>query len=182
MHSFCKGIVLEAEGRRYVVCALDWCVVCNDSYRKLREKIAEAAGIDPAHVAVQTVHQHTAPAIDIVPNEVSPEKKDEKSPPEFDPKVFDSLVERIAEAVKQSLDRFEPFDGVGAGQAKVDRVASSRRPVDAEGKIRPRMNCCADPVIRALPEGTIDPYIKTITLARGEKPLVRLHYTLHGKK
>ena len=30
--------------------------------------------------------------------------------------------------------------------------------------------------MRALPEGTIDPYVKTITLARGEKPLVRLHY------
>ena len=30
--------------------------------------------------------------------------------------------------------------------------------------------------MRALPEGTIDPYLKTITLARGEKPLVRLHY------
>ena len=27
-----------------------------------------------------------------------------------------------------------------------------------------------------LPEGAIDPYLKTITLAEGEKPLVRLHY------
>ena len=27
-----------------------------------------------------------------------------------------------------------------------------------------------------MPEGTIDPYLKTITLAQGKKPLVRLHY------
>ena len=27
-----------------------------------------------------------------------------------------------------------------------------------------------------MPEGKIDPYLKTITLARGDKPLVRLHY------
>ena len=44
------------------------------------------------------------------------------------------------------------------------------------GKIRVRYSACKDPALRALPEGTIDPYLKTITLARGEKPLVRLHY------
>ena len=32
------------------------------------------------------------------------------------------------------------------------------------------------PAVRALPEGRIDPWLKTITLARGGKPLVRLHY------
>jgi hypothetical protein len=38
------------------------------------------------------------------------------------------------------------------------------------------MSFCKDAAIRALPEGLIDPYLKTITLLRGGKPLVRLHY------
>ena len=33
-----------------------------------------------------------------------------------------------------------------------------------------------DPKMAQAPEGPIDPWLKTITLARGDKPLVRLHY------
>ncbi|MBN1393605.1 MAG: hypothetical protein JW959_01050 [Pirellulales bacterium] len=171
-----KGVVLDANGRRYVICALDWCVVCNDSYHKLRGAIAEAAGVSFSRVAVQTVHQHTAPAIDIDPAPKPAGKNDDKSPPDFDAKVYDALVGRIAAAVRESLDRFQPFDRVGAGQAKVDRVASCRRMKDAEGKIRTRWSYVADLSVRNLPEGKIDPYLKTVTFARGEKPLVRMHY------
>ena len=59
-----KGIVLEDGAERYVLCALDWCELCNGAYDSVRAKLAEAAGVDPAHVAVQTVHQHTAPLVD----------------------------------------------------------------------------------------------------------------------
>jgi hypothetical protein len=47
---------------------------------------------------------------------------------------------------------------------------------DGQGKIIERMSFTQDKAVRELPEGTIDPYVKTITLARGERPLVRLHY------
>ncbi|MBU4271312.1 MAG: hypothetical protein KKE86_04530 [Planctomycetes bacterium] len=169
-----KGIVLEADGRRYVLCALDWCELCNGSHEALRNRIAAAAGTKPSCVAVQVVHQHTAPFVDIDAQKLLAEA----GVPEFhlDPKVLDAIEERLAEAVKQSIGRLEPFDRIGTGQAKVDRVASSRRPVDETGKLRPRMSSCTDPALLALPEGTIDPYLKTITLAQGQKPLVRLHY------
>ena len=79
--------------------------------------------------------------------------------------------------MKQSLEHLEPFDQIGTGQAKVERVAATRRPVDANGQ---DLACVIAPAksaaLRALPEGAIDPYLKTITLARGQKPLVRLHY------
>jgi hypothetical protein len=70
----------------------------------------------------------------------------------------------------------EPFDKIGAGQAKVERVASSRRVRSEDGKILVRWSSCRDPKLRAVPEGRIDPWLKTITLARGGSPLVRLHY------
>jgi hypothetical protein len=169
-----KGIVLDADGQRCVLCALDWCLLCNGAYDAMRNRIAAAAGADPAHVAVQTVHQHTAPLVDMDAQKLLAEVGAPGL--QLDPKVFDAIGQRLASAIKQSLGKIEPFDRIGTGQAKVDRVASSRRPVDATGKIRPRMSNCNDPAVRALPEGTIDPYLKTITLARGDKPLVRLHY------
>ena len=93
-----------------------------------------------------------------------------------DPTALDEIEKRLVAAVKRAVGHFEPFDRIGTGQAKVERVASSRRPRDASGTIRPRMSFCQDAAVCALPEGTIDPYVKTITLARGAKPLVRLHY------
>jgi hypothetical protein len=169
-----KGIVLQAGGQRYVLCALDWCELNNGSHEAFRSRIAAAAGTVAAHVAVQTVHQHTAPVVDMEAQKVLAAAGAAEL--QLDPKVIDVIEERLAKAVKESLARLEPFDHVGTGQAKVDRVAATRRPVDATGKICVRYSSCKDAAVRALPEGKIDPYLKTITLARGEKPLVRLHY------
>ena len=169
-----KGIVLEAGHQRYVLCALDWCELNNGSHDTFCIQLAAAAGTVAAHVAVQTVHQHTAPLVDSDAQKIlaaagAPELM-------LTPQVVDLIARRLAQAVKDSLGRLQPFDRVGTGQAKVDRVAATRRPVDAHGKVVVRYSACTDAAIRALPEGRIDPYLKTITLARGAKPLVRLHY------
>ena len=153
---------------------LDWCELCNGAHDSFRNKIAAAAGTDPTHVAVQCVHQHTAPLVDMDAQKLLAEVG--ALGLQLAPKSFKAIEERLATAVKQSLARLEPFDQIGTGQAKVDRVASNRRPVDATGKIVFRGSFCKSPAIRALPEGAIDPYLKTITLAQGRKPLVRLHY------
>ncbi len=50
-----KGIVLDDDGRRYVLCAVDWCGLCNSSYDLFRQKIARSAGTDVARVAVHCV-------------------------------------------------------------------------------------------------------------------------------
>ena len=59
-----KGVILEDSGGRYVLTALDWMEVHNDSYDTLRERIAAAADTAVSRVALQCLHQHTAPAID----------------------------------------------------------------------------------------------------------------------
>ena len=79
--------------------------------------------------------------------------------------------------MQEAVGRLEPFDSVGTGQVKVDRVASARRIRDEKGQLVTRWSSSAkDPKMAAAPEGPIDPWLKTITLARGGKPLVRLHY------
>jgi len=169
-----KGIVLDDGAKRYVLCALDWCEVCNGTHVLFRRKIAQAAGTEASRVAVQTVHQHTAPMGDGDAFRLL--EKIDNPPPHPKPAFFDETADRLAKAVKDSLDRLEPFDRIGAGQAKVERVASSRRIKTDDGKIRVRWSRCTDPTLRAMPEGKIDPYLKTITFARSDKALVRLHY------
>ncbi len=172
-----KGVVLDDGGRRYVLCAIDWCEICNSTYDLFRRKVAEGAGTDPARVALHSVHQHTAPIAD---NDAYRLLLETKNPPACpDLKFFEETADRLGAAVKQSLGRLQPFDRIGAGEGRVDRVASTRRLIDKDGKVHhPRWSLVKgkDLPLRDEPEGLIDPLLKTVTLARGDKPLVRLHY------
>jgi hypothetical protein len=168
-----KGIVLDDGGARYVLCAMDWCVLGGDADLLVRTAIAQAAGTDITRVALHTVHQHAAPVVFSLEQGPAPDPKRLR----FSQSALEEIAGRVAEAAKASLGKFEPFDRIGTGQARVERVASARRLVSADGKPLTRWSESGkDPAMTAAPEGTIDPWLKTITFARGDKPLVRLHY------
>ncbi len=172
-----KGIVLEDGDRRYVLCAIDWCGLCNSTYDLFRRKVAEGAGTEPARVAVHTVHQHTAPLADNDAYRLLLQTKDPPACPDL--RFFDATADRLGAAVHESLGRLQPFDRIGTGAGQVDRVASTRRLIEKDGKVHhPRWSLVTgrDLPLRDEPEGLIDPMLKTITLAQGDKPLVRLHY------
>src|SRR5262245_52246053 len=57
-----KGIVLEQNGSRYVIAAVDWGELRTGAHDLLRRKLAAAAATDMAHVPVHAHHQHPAPA------------------------------------------------------------------------------------------------------------------------
>jgi hypothetical protein len=168
-----KGVVLQAGQARYILCAVDFCVLANSSYDLFREKLAKAVGTRPDCVAVHTVHQHTAPHLNTDAQRLLNKYPD--PPPYVDMAFWEQATDRLAQAAKEALARLEPVDRVGLGQAKVQQVASNRR-ILRDGKIIGRMSSCKDPALRAEPEGQIDPYLKTISLAHGDKVLVRLHY------
>jgi len=169
-----KGVILDDGCTRCVVCAVDWCGLCNSSHLLFRTKLAAAVGTDVSRVAVQCVHQHTAPYVD---GDAQKLLDRTPSPPRYvDPVFLEKVTDRLAAAAKDSLARFQPVDSVGTGTAVVERVASSRRIITPDGKFHGRMSSAKDPALRALPEGFIDPLLRTVTLAQGGKPLVRLHY------
>jgi hypothetical protein len=177
-----KGIVLDDGSRRYVLCAVDWCGICNSTFDLFRRKLAEGAGTQPERVALHTVHQHTAPLADNDAYRLLLGSKDPPACPDL--KFFEETADRLRAAVKQSLARLEAFDRIGAGRGKVERVASTRRLIEKDGKVHhPRYSLVRgkDLYLRDEPEGLIDPWLRTITLARGHpqagtRPLVRLHY------
>ncbi len=169
-----KGLVLDDGRTRCVVCALDWCTLSNGSHGLFRRKLAQAAGVDPQFVAVHCVHQHTAPSVDGDAQRLLDTQPE--APKICDLAALEAVADRVAAAVKESLERFEPVDRVGLGEARVQQVAATRRVLGPDGKIRVRWSACTDAALRAEPEGLIDPVLKTITLARGDRPVVRLHF------
>jgi len=169
-----KGVVLEQDGVRHVLCAIDWCVLSGGAHTLLRRWMADGAATDPANTAIQCVHVHTAPIIDTGAKRLLSEVED--PPKYYDPPFLDRVAAGLADAVRGAVARLEPCDRIGVSEAKVERVASNRR-IMVDGKIRWRGSSRgSDQELAELPEGLIDPFLKTITFAQGENPMVRLHY------
>jgi hypothetical protein len=172
---FAKGVIIEDRGTRYVLCAFDWCGLGGSTHLHFRDAIAEAAGSDPDHVWLHTIHQHTAPYID---GDAYAILRGVPDPPLMMSNGFiGRITERLAGAVRKAAANMRPFDSLGMGQAKVEKVASARRLLDGNGKAITRYSTSgADPKMAAAPEGDIDPAIRTVTLAAGGKPQVRIHF------
>ncbi len=169
-----KGIILEQGGRRFVLCAVDYCELCNSTHTLFQQKLADAVGTDIANVAVQTVHQHTAPMAD---TDASRFLEQLPSPPPFPAtSSITGPAERLWAAAAKAVATLTPFNQVGTGQGKVERVASNRRVHLEDGSIGVRYSSCKDPKLTEAPEGLIDPFVKTITFAQDGKPIARLHY------
>jgi hypothetical protein len=170
-----KGVIIEAAGRRYILCAVDWCALSNATHKLFSTTIAEAAGARVDRVLVQTIHQHTAPYADgdayaLLEHLPTP-------PPRISDAFLGRAMSRLSQAVREAAAQMQPFDQIGAGEARVERVASARRIFMPDGKQITRFSSDGkDPAMAALPEGSIDPMIKTIAFASAGRTLIRLYY------
>jgi hypothetical protein len=168
------GIILLGPSSPVVLCAVDWCGIRNDAHLAWRKAIAGAAHTTPERVAVQSVHPHNAPFADVEGQKLL---QAAGAPPSLDLRFFDRTLERVGSAVKSALARTVAFSHIGIGRAKVEQVASNRRILGTDGKVRfVRYSATKDPKVRAEPEGLVDPWLKTISFWAATKPLAALHY------
>jgi hypothetical protein len=169
------GVVLLGMGEPVVLCAVDWCGLRNGAYDAWRRALARAAHTVPANVAVHCVHQHNAPFAD-----TGAERLAEAAPGAprcLDLRFFDRVVRRCAEAAAAGMARTRRFTHVGVGRGRVQRVASNRRILGPDGRVRfTRYSATSDARVRAEPEGLIDPWLRTLSFWDGDRPLAALHY------
>jgi hypothetical protein len=169
------GVVLLGMGRPVVLCAVDWCGIRNEAHALWRQTLAQATHTVPEHVAVHCVHPHDAPFADVEAErllEAAP-----GAPPSLDLKFFQRAVKQTAEAARAALARAVPFTHIGVGQARVEQVASNRRVLGPDGKVKTwRGSSTKDKKARDEPEGLIDPWLKTLSFWEGNRPLAALSY------
>ncbi len=169
------GVVLLGMGEPIVLCAVDWCGIRNDAHLLWRQALAKATHTVPEKVAVQCVHPHDAPFADVEGERLL--EAVPGAPPSLDLKFFHRVVQQTAEAAKASLVHTVPFTHIGIGQAKVERVASNRRVLGFDGKVKYwRGSSTKEKETRDQPEGLIDPWLKTLSFWHKERPLVALHH------
>jgi len=170
-----RGIVLLGAGEPVVLCAVDWIGIANEGHDAFRHTLAKAAGTTPQRVAVHTVHQHDAPDCDFGAESLL--KAAGADPLNYDGAFAREVLRRLEAAVRQGLAQAQPVSHVGLGEAPVFQVASNRRILGPDGKVRAtRYTTCKDPDLRAEPEGTIDPSVSLISLWNGDRPLAVLSY------
>jgi hypothetical protein len=173
------GVVLLGPEAPVVLCGVDWCGIRNDAHRAWREALAKAAHTTPERVAVHCVHQHNAPFADL---EAEWQLESvEAGPPSLDLAWFDRVVARAADALRDGLKTTHEITHLGTGRAKVEQVASNRRLLGPDGKVRwVRYSATTDEKVRAEPEGLIDPWLRTLSFWGGDRPRAALHfYAVH---
>jgi hypothetical protein len=169
------GLVLLGNEAPVVLCAVDWCGIRNEAHRAWREALAGAAHTTAERVAVQSVHPHNAPFVDSVAQKYIDAHGG--SPANLDLQFFSRCLDQVAQAIQNALKQPLRFDAISIGRATVDRVASNRRVLGKDGKVRyTRTSATRDPEARAAPEGLIDPYLRTLGFWHGDRPLLALHY------
>ena len=170
-----RGIVLMGAGQPIVLLSVDWIQISNDSQDAFESTLADAAGTVPERVAVHTVHQHDAPISDFGAERLLKEAGlDTLS---YESSFQRDFLNRLGIAVKNSIEKTQPVTHVGLGEAEVYKVASNRRILGPDGKVRAmRGSSCHDSALRAEPEGLIDPMVSLISFWNANQPIAVLYY------
>ncbi len=172
-----KGIVLLGAGKPIVLCAVDWTGILNEAHLKWREALAEGAGTTPDRVTVHTVHQHNAPFACLESQRYV--EKLGKPPFIMDVDFFFRTLDRGQKTIADAVKKARPVSAIATAEAPVSRIACNRRIIGDDGKVEVNRSVnCFDkrPDLQALPEGLIDPMLKTVAFYDGETKIAACHY------
>lgn len=165
------GVVLLSDEKPIVLCAIDFCEIRGADHIHWREVLAEAAATTPERVALHSLHQHNAPLVDNAVQKLLPEIGI------LDATATEKALQGVAKTIQAALKTPQPVTHLSTGESKVLEVAGNRRVQVINGKVgKMRSSGSKDPELRALPEGLIDPFLKTVSFWNGEKKLAALHY------
>ncbi len=164
-----RGIVLRANGQTFVIAAIDYQGLCNSSDDEFRRRMAEAAGTTPGRVALQSLHQHSAPVLDA--NAMRLLHGDDSEPVRQHIAFTNQMADRTATAIREALPKLKPVVRVVGTRAKAERLASNRRVPQPDGSLLVRGSATRDPKLQEAPEGLIDPWLRTVTFFDAEQPI-----------
>jgi hypothetical protein len=95
----------------------------------------------------------------------------------FDVEFARQTIANTADAVREAIENASVATHIGLGKAKVEKVASNRRILGEDGKVKvTRFTACGDPKVRAEPEGIIDPMVSSISFWNEDTPIVVMTY------
>jgi hypothetical protein len=176
----CRGVVITGSGDPIVLCAVDWIGIANEGHDAFRLALAYAAGTTPDRVAVHALHQHDAPGCDFTAEKLIKELG-VKGYSRFEGDFQRLVISRAAEGIARALPTAREATQWGWGQAVVKEVASQRRLLGPDGKVKfTRTSSTKNAEMRAEPEGVIDPVVTSLSFWDKAGPIAVLtSYACH---
>lgn len=170
-----RGLVLLGAGQPIVLCAVDSIGIGNEGFERWREGLAEAAGTTANRVAVHVLHQHDAPRHDFTVEAIL--EAHGLGGKRFDVGYMRESIRKTSAAVREAVKSAQVCTRLEVGQAKVEKVASNRRILGPDNKVKiVRYSASKNPEAIAAPEGVIDPYLRCVSFWNGSKPICCLTY------
>lgn len=169
------GFVLLGAGKPIVVCIVDWTGLLNEAHVAWRAALAEAAGTTPDRVTVHCVHQHNAPFACLESERIVLAQGDLPHIVELD--FFRRCLDSGQKAITEALQKPRKVTHIAHGEAKVEKVAGNRRILGPNGTVvSQRGSASKVPEHWKLPEGLIDPNLKTVAFYDGAEKIAACHY------
>lgn len=170
-----RGVILFGAGKPIVLVAVDWVGLAGQGWEEWRRAIAAAAGTDTERVTVNTLHQHDAAEYDPAAERLLAAAG--LGGHLFHPTFARDAILHVAAAVRAAAAHPQAISHLGLGKAVVEQVASNRRILGEDGKIKHmRLSSCKIPEAIAAPEGTIDPYVRIVSFWQQSKPIAAISY------
>lgn len=170
-----RGVVLVGAGKPIVLVAFDWVGIGNGGYDAFREGTARAVGTDADRVAIHSLHQHDAPGCDFEAEAILAQHG--LAGAMFNVAYARQMIDAVGRAARKAADEAKPVTHVGLGKARIEEVASARRVIGENGKVKyTRTSATKNPEARAEPEGVIDPYVQLLSFWNGDEPLAVVSY------
>lgn len=170
-----KGIVILSDQDPVVLCSVDWLGIANEGLDVWRKSLAQAVGTTIDRVSIHAVHQHDGCRCDFTTASILEEYG--LGGWRYDTSFLHKTIQDVASAVRNAKQNAQPVTHLGFGQAKVDKVASNRRILGEDGKVKiVRYSSTIDSAAIAAPEGLVDPWLKCVSLWNKDQPLVVLNY------
>ena len=172
---FARGVILFGAGKPIVMMAVDWAGIAAQGWEEWRREIAKAAGTDIDRVTVNTLHQHDAPEYDPAADRLL-------AAVGLGGKLYQEAfakqaIANVAKVVREAAAHPVAITHMGIGKAMVEKVASNRRILGADGKVKVmRLSSSKSPEAIAAPEGTIDPYLRVLSFWQEGKAIAMISY------
>lgn len=157
-----RGIVILSDQAPIVLCAVDWIGISNKGLDAWKEQLATAAGTSVDRVSIHSVHQHDGVRCDFSTEAIM--EANGLGGTRFDNAFAYKTIAAAAAALKKAIQHPVSVTDIGFGKAKVEKVASNRRILGEDGKVKiVRFSKSTDPDAHAAPEGVIDPWLKSVS-------------------
>ncbi len=169
------GYVIVGADKPIVVCVVDWTGILNNAHVQWRQALADAAETTIDRVTVHCVHQHNAPFACVDSEQIILDQGDLPHIVELD--FFKSCLDAGRMAVGRAMKETQPVTHIAVGEAKVEKVAGNRRILGPDGKVASqRGSSSKSEEHHKLPEGLIDPMLKTVAFYNNGRKVVASHF------